>query len=120
MGNESGGARDEARTRLGWRAQRRRRCDLSAGNESCGARDVARTREDGERRGGVGAICARGTKATARDRARAASTEAASARSARGERKWRRARCCEDAARIASAEAASARSARGGQKSRRT
>ena len=38
-GNESGGARDGARTRRGWRAQRRRRRDRRAGNERGGARD---------------------------------------------------------------------------------
>jgi hypothetical protein len=77
-GNESGGARDGARTRRvesRTSGERKVWADRCAGNESGGARDGART-------------------------ARAQMTRArrAWARSARGERKWRRARWSEDRA----------------------
>ena len=82
-GNESGGARDAARTRLEWRAQK------------------TRARRTG---GGISAIGARGTKVAAgvmergrdeggeRRRRELGGRKEASARLARGERKWWRAR----------------------------
>ena len=112
-GNESGGARDEARTRRGWRSQRMRA--LRAGGGICavgarGAKVAAHLMERGRRRGwraqrtlargaggGVGAVGARGTKVAARAMERGRDEGGKrrgrelggreEARSARGERK---------------------------------